>query len=165
MKKAKLFMMLALLVMGVSNVFAVDEDGKYHYRVIFEDGVINGGYTVKPNSGVTTGDNAYVLESENEITADNYSTFITLNEVTGNNEGFVIDVTPQAQEMGFDGVIYITYQSTVAEQTSEDTNYTYSNIYTRTDGRTFYFNGEESQNPFPKVTSKIYCSNFVGAFR
>ncbi len=156
MKKAKLFMMLALLVMGVGNVFG------YSYRVIFEDGVINGGYTVKANSGVTTGNDAYVLESSEQIDAGNYSNYITLRQVDGNDVDIVVDKTIAGTQMGFDGVIYITYNSNVTDDklyyNDDDPNYIYSNIYTRTDGRTGWNQQGEYVN-YPRVTSKIYLGD------
>ena len=144
MKKAKLFMMLALLVMGVGNVFG------YSYRVIFEDGVINGGYEVTNTNVVTTGNDAYVLESTQSISRNNYNNYITLRTVTGNTAGIYVDTSNGAKEMGFDGVIYITYNKSnnVTEQSWEDANFTYSNVYTRTDGNVAGNN--------TKVTSKIY---------
>ena len=153
MKKIKLFMMLALLVMGVGNVFG------YSYRVIFEDGVINGGYTVKANSGVTTGNDAYVLESSEQIDADNYSSYITLRQVDYNDVGIVVDNTTAGTQMGFDGVIYITYnkKNNIQEQTWSDDNFTYSNVYTRTDGATGW--DQNGQTWFPTVTSKIYLGD------
>ena len=159
MKKIKLFMMLALLVMGASNAFG------YSYRVIFEDGVINGGYRVTNATYVTSGDDAYVLTSSRRLSQNGgridgsqtyrASDYITPRTVDGNTAAIVVDLNDEAKEMGFDGVIYITYNSTVAEQTWEDDNFTYSNIYLRTDGRTGYYTGYGT-NPYPQVTSKIY---------
>ena len=156
MKKAKLFMMLALLVMGVSNAFG------YSYRVIFEDGVINGGYTVSNSTYVTSSNDAYVLncsrllaQDEGYVRVNNEwiyaykaSDYISPRTVTGNTAGIYVDTSNGAKEMGFDGVIYITYNSTVAVQTWSDDNFTYSNVYTRTDGNVAGNN--------TKVTSKIY---------
>ena len=152
MKKAKLFMMLALLVMGVSNAWG------YQYRVIFESGAIAGGYTINSGQTTVTGENdGLVLKSTRSLTANNIRNYITAKPVTGNTAGYVIDTSTNAKFMGtkegnnivkFDGVIFITYNynSSVTEYTSSDNNFNYSNIYTQTNGANY------SQ----RVTSQIY---------
>ena len=143
MRKIKLFMMLSLLVMGVSNVWG------YTYRVLFESGAVQGGYTVNDNqSVVTSGDNELVLVSSRQLTANNIGNYITAKPVTGNTAGFVIDTSTNAKQMGakvngntvtFDGVIFITYNynSSVTLYNEHDDNFDYSNIYTQTYGANY----------------------------
>ena len=156
MKKAKLFMMLALLVMGVSNTWGIK------YRVLFESKVIDGGYTVNPNqSVVTSADNALVLESSQTLTSNNIRTYITANTVTGNTADFVIDNQPESCQMGCDGgVIYITYNKNVSDDKiyayDDDENFYYSNIYTSTQGRSGWVQNDNNPNRFPYVKSEIY---------
>ena len=152
MKHFRLFMMLALLVMGVSNVWG------YTYRVLFESGAVQGGYTVNDNqSVVTSGDNELVLVSSRQLTANNIGNYITAKPVTGNTAGFVIDTSDNAKQMGvkvngntvtFDGVIFITYNynSSVTLYNEHDDNFDYSNIYTQTYGA----------NYTQRVESRIY---------
>ena len=103
MKKAKLFMMLALLVMGVSNVWAVDSEGNYHYRVFFESGVIKGGYRVTNTNVIKTPDDAVELISTQRISRNNYSNYISLRQVTGNNEAFYINES----DTGSSQIVYL----------------------------------------------------------
>ena len=130
-------MMLALLVMGVSNVWAVDDEGNYHYRVFFESGVIKGGYTVKANQSVViSGNDAYELVSTDRLREDSWRTnywgnFIELRTVTGNTASVSISTNDNAKQMGFDGIIYINYNSDAAEVTTSDGVFIYSNIYQR----------------------------------
>lgn len=152
MRKIKLFMMLALLVMGVSNVWG------YTYRVLFESGAVDGGYTVNANQNVvTSGDNELVLVSSQQLTANNIGNYITAKPVTGNTAGFVIDTSDNAKQMGvkvngnavtFDGVIFITYNynSSVTPYNNNDGDFDYSNIYTQTYG----------SNYSQRVESQIY---------
>lgn len=145
-------MMLALLVMGVSNVWA------YQYRVIFESGAIAGGYTINSGQTTVTGENdGLVLKSTRSLTTNNIGNYITARPVTGNTAGYVIDTSDNAKIMGtregdnivtFDGVIFITYNynSSVTRYTSNDANFDYTNIYTQTNG------GNYSE----RVTSQIY---------
>ena len=125
MKHFKLFMLLALLVMGVSNVWG------YTYRVFFEDGVIEGGYTVANTNVVSTGDNAHLLVSSVKITTDTYSRYITLNTVPENTASCSVSTDANAKQMGFDGIIYINYNSTATAHTTSDGVFTYSDIYQR----------------------------------
>ena len=131
MKKAKLFMMLALLVMGVSNTFG------YTYRVLFESGAVQGGYRVTNKNVVSTADDALVLVSSQQLTESTIGNYITARPVTGNTAGYVIDTATDAKEMGMDGIIFITYNynSSVTEYTNNDTNFDYSNIYIQTYGQ------------------------------
>ena len=143
MRKIKLFMMLALLVAGVSNSWG------FTYRVLFESGAVDGGYTVKPNQDVvTSGDNELVLVSSRQLTANNIGNYITAKPVTGNTAGFVIDTSTNAKQMGakvngntvtFDGIIFITYNynSSVTLYNEHDDNFDYSNIYTQTYGANY----------------------------
>ena len=159
MKKAKLFMMLALLVMGVSNTFG------YTYRVLFESGAVQGGYTINDNQSVVTGENdGLVLNSTQALTVSNISRYITAKPVTGNTAGFQIATVAEAKQMGvkvngntvtFDGVIFITYKydSSVTPYNEEDENFYYSNIYTPIYGRNY---GSTANNTNPRVECQIY---------
>ena len=132
MKKAKLFMMLALLVMGVSNAFG------YTYRVLFESGAVQGGYKVINKNVVSTADDALVLVSSQRLNSSTaISSVIEAREVPGNTAGFVLDNSNYAKFMGvkngndaveFDGVIFITYnyKSNVTTYTNHDANFDYS---------------------------------------
>ena len=143
MKKAKLFMMLALLVMGVSNTWG------YTYRVLFESGAVQGGYTINANQNVVTGENdGLVLNSTQALTESNISRYITAKPVTGNTAGYVVDTSNNAKFMGtkvngkdvtFDGVIFIkyNYNSDVTPYNTSDDDFYYSNIYTQTYGANF----------------------------
>ena len=158
MKKAKLFMMLALLVMGVSNAFG------YTYRVLFESGAVQGGYTINANQNVVTGENdGLVLNSTQALSSSNISRYITARPVTGNTAGFVLDTSNNAKFMGvkngndiltFDGVIFITYNynSNITPYSESDDNFNYSNIYTAIYGRNY----GTAQNGSPRVESQIY---------
>ena len=133
MKKAKLFMMLALLVMGVSNVWG---QTTYTYRVLFEHGVIEGGYTVSNTNVVTSGDDADVLVSTRQFSTNTYNNgywgnLIQLRTVEGNTATISISTDANAKQMGFDGIIYINYNSDAAEVTTSDGVFIYSNIYQR----------------------------------
>lgn len=149
MRKIKLFMMLALLMAGVSNSWA------YQYRVLFESGAIAGGYTINSNQNVVTGeDDGLVLNSTRALTSTTVGNYITAKPVAGNTIGFVVDTSTNAKYMGtkdgggFDGVIFITYNynSSVTEYNKEDDNFYYSNIYTQTYG----------SNYSQRVESQIY---------
>ncbi len=139
MKKAKLFMMLALLVMGVSNAWG------YQYRVFFESGVIEGGYEVTNTTYVTSGDDAYVLTCSRPLADDedwvwinrewvycyDVSDYISPRTVTGNTASISVSTNDNAKQMGFDGIIYINYNSNAAEVPVYDEVFKYSNIYQR----------------------------------
>ena len=153
-------MMLALLVMGVSNVWG------YQYRVLFESGAVAGGYTINTNQNVVTGENdGLVLKSTQQLTSNNISRYITAKPVEGNTAGFVVDTSNYAKQMGtkngatavkFDGVIFITYQynSDVTQYSESDENFNYSNIYTAIYGRNYY--DENNSRTSPRVESQIY---------
>ena len=148
MKHFRLFMLLALLVMGVSNSWG------YTYRVLFESGAVQGGYRVTNTSVVSTGDNELVLVSSRQLSQNGgynstaVSSVIEALPVPGNTAGFVIDTSDNAKQMGvkvngntvtFDGVIFITYNydSSVTPYNKNDDNFDYSNIYTQTYGANY----------------------------
>jgi len=162
MKKIKLFMMLALLVMGVSNSWG------YTYRVLFESGAVQGGYTVNANQDVvTSGDDALVLVSSQPLSSSNIGRYITARTVDKNTAGFQIATVADAKQMGvkvngstvtFDGVIFITYNydGSGTPYNESDENFYYSNIYTAINGRNY---GSSESNTNPKVVSQIYLGD------
>ena len=151
-------MMLALLVMGVSNTFG------YTYRVLFESGAVHGGYRVTNKDVVSTADDALVLVSSQRLNSSTaISSVIEAREVPGNTAGFVLDNSNNAKFMGvkngndvvtFDGVIFITYNynSNITPYSESDDNFNYSNIYTAIYGRNY----GTYQDGSPRVVSQIY---------
>ena len=133
MKKAKLFMMLALLVMGVTSSWA---QTTYKYRVLFESGVIPGGYTVNTGqSRVTAEEDGSVLTSTTTLSHNSTSSryigkFITPKEVVGNTSSFYVE---DDNEMGYQGIVYINYNAdgSIPENKWNDGTFWYSNYYTR----------------------------------
>lgn len=136
MKHFRLLFMTLFLCLGTAVSWAIGDDGYYHYRVIFERGAVQGGYTIRNTGVIKSKADAYELISTNAIgNATTCSSYIQARTVTGNNASFYVDTNDT--EMGFDGVIYINYKykNTVTPQSWNDGNFTYSNIYTMTENR------------------------------
>jgi|GEM_PF-3188049 len=153
MKKAKLFMMLALLVMGVSNVFATTE----YYRVVYT-GVPTGetgGYYLKtgelqqgnlynndPAEGYLRAyrqDGMFSQRNPTRLTNNNVSTYIGPIEIHNYNSN--ISVSTNTSRVNVNGTNYDMYTITIAysikpenERTWIVGNLEYSRYYTESTG-------------------------------
>ena len=152
MKKIKLFMMLALLVVGVSNVWAATKD----FYVNYEREFIDGGYSIKNNTGNYTiqkfsnisgleavGDRMIRVTYRNSApSAATVAQYITAKSVTGYTTNVV----------GNDNTIYICYvwndiyssdywtgtyvdENKIAQHEWSSGHFTYSDLYIKTNTR------------------------------
>ena len=148
MKKIKLFMMLALLVVGVSNVWAATKD----FYVNYEREFIDGGYSINNNAGNYTiqkfseisgleavGDRMIrVTYRNNAPSAETVAQYITAKSVSGYTTNVV----------GNDNTIYICYiwndvyssyygysyvdEDKIAQHEWTSGHFTYSDLYVKT---------------------------------
>ena len=136
MKKAKLFMMLALLVMGVSNVMGATKDFYVNYEREFLTGA---GYTINNNAGNYTiqkfgdltslgtqevGDRMIRVTNPNgNVSNSTLRNYISAKQVNGYTSSVYIN----------DNTIYITYQYNGRDyNTWNNGDFTYSTLYTKT---------------------------------
>lgn len=132
MKHFRLFIMMLFLCLGTAISWG---QTTYKYRVIFESGVIPGGYT-KTQQGsnvISTENNATVLISSRSLSSNNIGNYITANEVEDNDANIYLSTGSNDATMGYTGVIYITYNSNVSPvpEPWNDGTFEYSKIYTR----------------------------------
>ena len=156
MKKAKLFMMLALLVMGVSNTMGATKD----FYVNYEREFIGGGYSINNNTGTYTiqkfsnisgleavGDRmirvTYSDYSYSAPTAATVAQYITAKAVTGyttrvvgnDNTIYICYIWSEAySSVSYDGTINLN-NTVLTQHEWTSGHFTYSDLYQKTDTR------------------------------